>query len=211
MWGRKRRRILQLEEWLADRERIIKEHESLLSSKETAIRELNDHIQAQEQEIQKLNKKWAYFFELGRTLNLVNPWISTYVELLNKLKSKYGLTNFENYSELHIKDYVQNEKIDELGVWKYQRHHIDEFVVSGATIIQNEQWYHQGLSLIVSFEEHCLLHYIIVMAGFTSPNDGMLFQTKTIQRWDQIVKEQCEIFGIKYVKNWTKYLSSNEN
>ncbi|UUD36420.1 hypothetical protein NPA08_01105 [Mycoplasmopsis citelli] len=134
-----------------------------------------------------------------------NEWVSIYFEVLNKILDKYQLNNFLPYKDLRIKDYVKNYKISE-NSWKYQRHHVDEIFISGAELMLDKEKYNNGLSLIVSFEEHCFLHYLIVLSDLTNPNHGMLMQI-SLEQWDAIIRKQCYFFNVKYIEDWVKNLT----
>lgn len=76
------------------------------------------------------------------------------------------------FNKLKIKDYFTNERL-EYGIWKYQRHHLKEITISGATYktmpeIQTDD------AILVDYIEHFLLHYLIVLAETTTPNHGMI-------------------------------------
>ncbi|WP_262337581.1 hypothetical protein [Mycoplasma nasistruthionis] len=111
------------------------------------------------------------------------------------------------FDKLKIVNYYKNYKLNETYGWKYQRHHIEEIYISGAILQTYKEAYAKGLSIIVTQEQHCLLHYLIVLAQTTIPNNGMLVQVD-IATWDKFVKQQCEIFEVEYVPNWHDYLKS---
>ena len=101
-----------------------------------------------------------------------NKWIEKYHNVINSLKEQGRPTGV--FSTLDIKKHYKNERVESCG-WKFNRHHIEEISISGTRLKKLPQ-YETGEVIIVDLTEHLLLHYIIVMAGTTKPNTGMLMQ-----------------------------------
>ncbi|QDF64986.1 hypothetical protein FIV53_01540 [Mycoplasma nasistruthionis] len=136
-----------------------------------------------------------------------NKWIKIYFQVVEKLLKYHNMRQPLPFDKLKIVNYYKNYKLNETYGWKYQRHHIEEIYISGAILQTYKEAYAKGLSIIVTQEQHCLLHYLIVLAQTTIPNNGMLVQVD-IATWDKFVKQQCEIFEVEYVPNWHDYLKS---
>ncbi|CAT04704.1 Uncharacterised protein [Mesomycoplasma conjunctivae] len=111
----------------------------------------------------------------------------------------------DKYKNLKIGKYYKNfivkDKFLKTNVWFYQRHHIEEISISGAILQANKEKYENGLSIILTWEEHAFVHYLIVCANTTLPNYGMLMQLD-FTTWDQIAKKYCKEYNIKYIENW---------
>ncbi|WP_051617743.1 hypothetical protein [Mycoplasmopsis iners] len=133
-----------------------------------------------------------------------NEYVNYYFKVVEQLLKKYNQIPTA-YKDLKISNIVgKNYKVN--GNWKYHRHHIEEIFLSGAFLQSDKEHYAQGLSLVVSIEEHSFLHYLIVNAGLTEPNDGMLMSISLTQ-WDTWAKEFCKIYNIPYDPCWTKKLT----
>jgi len=104
------------------------------------------------------------------------------------------------YNDLVIRDNFKNKRISSRG-WLYNRHHICEIDVTGCGIMKGNKA--NSLSIIVDVIQHCLLHYLIVLSGRTSPNWGMSLQFDDgVEGWDAKIKEGCKIYDIEYIKDW---------
>ncbi|UUD35981.1 hypothetical protein NPA08_03420 [Mycoplasmopsis citelli] len=141
-------------------------------------------------------------------------WVAIYYEVLLQLLLKYNYTNFIPY-----KTYKEQEKDNKIPgnyflkkyrplksdtikfVWKFNMHHIDEIYYTSSDL-KKLKIYDNGLSLKVSFEEHCFLHYLIVLANFRDIHGGVLYALKDPQKIDEIIQQQCQVFNIEYVSNW---------
>lgn len=144
--------------------------------------------------------------------NLSNKWVKTYYDVIEQLINVYS-RKIDNFNKL--KKYFRNGEIKnhltDYG-WKWCRHHIDEIKISGS-IYQSKfrDLYDTGVSILITVEEHFLLHYIIVMADQTFPNNGMLISLSKFDNpkneWDQIVQKMCQIFNVEYDSSWLKKLS----
>ncbi|WP_211305576.1 hypothetical protein [[Mycoplasma] phocae] len=140
--------------------------------------------------------------------NLTNKYVKIYYEIIDKLKNE---TDFKHvvmpFNKLRIKKYAKNFLEFKTKVWYFQRHHIDEIKISGA-IFRTLEDYKYGEAILVSIEEHFFLHYLIVLAQTTYPNNGMLVQlswsedTNIINNkkeyWAKIAKKYCLKYGLEY-------------
>lgn len=137
----------------------------------------------------------------------INKWVKIYYDLIENLKIKGR--PFGPYNSLVINKYYINEQIENC-VWKYSRHHLAEIEISGAKL-KNLPGYQSGDAIIVDLIEHCLLHYLIVMAKTTSPNHGMVLMFKKtenpIATWEYYIKEGCKKFNITFDENWRQNLT----
>lgn len=144
-----------------------------------------------------------------------NQWVKIYYETIDKLIKDGAIVN--DYNKLIIKKYVTNSR-NEIGEWKYCRHHIDEIKISGAIYSQDidmMEHYKIDKTILITYEQHLLLHYIIVNANTTWPNHGMLkgianhFITfnDSFNYWNKVVKEMCNVYNIPYEENWKDKLS----
>ncbi|HKM29907.1 MAG TPA: hypothetical protein VJZ51_04050 [Bacilli bacterium] len=137
-------------------------------------------------------------------------WLAIYEEFITKLKETRPNGP---YNKLDISKHYTNESVGMYG-WRYSRHHIDEINISGATLKDMPE-FKTGDSIIVDFNERFLLHYMIVLAGNTMPNHGMvtpliksgLTSAEAIKKWDELVVEACKTYNIEYVPGWTKKLT----
>ena len=125
-----------------------------------------------------------------------------YYRLINKLKETQP---HGSYNSLKISRYYTNYRLSEYA-WQYNKHHICEIDVSGAGIMDTE--YRNSECIIVDQEQHCLLHYLIVLSGRTRPNHGMLLQFGgDVKQWEEKVVSGCKKYNVKFVKDWTKFLT----
>ena len=139
-----------------------------------------------------------------------DKWVSIYENFLIKLRETRPTGP---YNRLDISKHYTNELVETFG-WRYNKHHIEEINTSGA-ILKTKPEYKTGESIIVDFMEHYLLHYIIVLAGTTSPNHGMVVPMvrgglnvlDAVMEWDDLVVESCKKYNIEYVPNWTRKLT----
>lgn len=137
-------------------------------------------------------------------------WIKIYHDFIDKLKETRPTGP---YNKLDIKKYYTNERVGIFG-WLYSRHHIDEINISGA-ILKDMPEYKTGETIIVDYKEHYLLHYIIVLAGTTAPNHGMVVPLvrsgltflDAVLEWDNLMVDACEKYKIEYVEDWTLKLT----
>ncbi len=148
---------------------------------------------------------YNYYFNEKELLPEQIKWINQYGAFIIKLL-KSGRPKGV-YKSLAIKKYYENKR-NEFGQWIYHRHHIDEIIFSGAILKQNKLAYDQGLSIIVSIEEHLFLHYLIVCANTTYPNHGMLLSIDlNMALWEDVVQKYCEMYNIEYKTNWKDNLT----
>ncbi|QJR44384.1 hypothetical protein [Mycoplasma miroungirhinis] len=140
-------------------------------------------------------------------MNLKDYFENKYVEFIHYLCIKYHQKPTP-FSKLKIIDVIKtkNSKITK-SMWKYQRHHIDEMWISGVILASSEKEYHQGLSIVCSYEEHLFLHYLIVCSNQTSPNNGMLMQT-SLSFWNKTIIKMSKKYDIIYLKDWALLLKS---
>ncbi|ATP59955.1 hypothetical protein [Mesomycoplasma dispar] len=137
-------------------------------------------------------------------------FISQYFDFIKKLNRP-----IKPYSELQIREYAKNYQVllknnIRNKIWFWQRHHIDEIHTSGAILMANKEVYDKGLTVIVSWKEHAFLHYLIVNAETTSPNFGFLMMVN-FEIWDEVARDFCKKYNIKYVPNWHTKFSGLEN
>ncbi|UUM19687.1 MULTISPECIES: hypothetical protein [unclassified Mycoplasma] len=178
--------------------------------------------------IEKERKKRAELIEIEKQKIIdqyekqrkdIKKWITIYFQILNEFLSShenFKMDHFIPYSELNIQEYIKtkNPKIPNFyntngdSVYKYHRHHVDEIFLTKNDLISSNL-YNYGPSIIVTYQEHCLLHYLIVMAQLAKPNNGMLHVTCDFKNWDAIVQKMCNKLHIEYVEGWDKYLVSS--
>lgn len=128
----------------------------------------------------------------------------SFIEYLKKVRGRPVGT----YNNMPIRNYYKNIKIPPFG-WKYNRHHIKEIKISGA-IYKNLKEYQTDEVILVDYIEHYLLHYLIVLAGTTTPNYGMVMpligegytMPEAIIEWDSLVARHARRYRIEYVPNW---------
>ncbi|TQC51616.1 hypothetical protein E1I18_01780 [Mycoplasmopsis mucosicanis] len=143
-----------------------------------------------------------------------NKWVKIYYEIIEKLVQDGAIV--DSYMNLVISKHRKNFK-NEIGQWNFCRHHIDEIKISGAIFSkapEMKKYYEIGKSILISFDEHLFLHYIIVMAQTTIPNNGMMIPlqlwfndwNKSLDYWDKKVIQQCKKYSVPYVKDWQKNL-----
>ncbi|MCV3754328.1 hypothetical protein [Ureaplasma zalophigenitalium] len=134
-------------------------------------------------------------------------WIKIYYDLIDLWKTRGHLTG--PFKSLKCSDYQKNYRLPN-GQWKYQRHHIDEINISGLVLkVRFPDEYKNSEAIIITFEQHLLLHYIIVNARTTYPNNGMLKQTG-VDEWDAIVQLECTEHQVPYFSGWYNHFSTIE-
>ncbi|MBZ4195633.1 hypothetical protein LAD73_02820 [Mycoplasma sp. 1331] len=143
-----------------------------------------------------------------------NIWVKIYYDTIDKFVKKGAILG--NYNKLKNRKHLKNFR-NEVGQWNYCRHHIDEIKISGA-IFKNEptlsNYYKVEKSVLVTYEEHLLLHYLIVMSKITYPNNGMIVglnfyfnnYAKCVEYWDKTVKKLCKEYSVPYDPEWWKNL-----
>lgn len=138
-----------------------------------------------------------------------NPWVKIYYKLISDLAAEGAI--IDKYNEIIIKDHYVNVR-NEVGQWTYCRHHIDEIMISGAIYKELEE-YKYGKSILINYDQHLLLHYIIVMANTTFPYDGMVVGLKyyfndyaeSVEYWDKVVSKISSKYNVPYEPGWHKY------
>ncbi|MFV8475816.1 hypothetical protein [Mycoplasma sp. 1932B] len=142
-------------------------------------------------------------------VNVDYYYVKKYFEVIDKLIEKYKALepnyNVSIFKKLKISNYFENYRY--LGdQWFYQRHHIDEIFISGVIYkAEYKEEYDNGLSIIVDIKEHAFLHYLIIMAQSTAPNNGMDIQVSR-EEWDEIIREYCEKYDCMYDQDWEEFV-----
>ncbi|WP_406615111.1 hypothetical protein ACJA25_02690 [Mycoplasmopsis hyopharyngis] len=150
--------------------------------------------------ISKLSKKeinelaYNWYFDVVKKMSKTNP--------------------IANYNELKISDHYKNYRIPTSKgmMWKYNRHHLIEINITGALINSKAPEAKELINtpaIIVSLEQHAFLHYLIILSQRTFPNDGLRLQISDYE-WDKFIQEQCKIYQIPYIPNWTSYIQNVE-
>ncbi len=165
----------------------------------------------------KIEKQIAYLFDSQKFFkeNLNNLWVKKYYEIIKRFKLEKSPVS--KFNKLKINKYYKNY-LNEVGQWNYCRHHIDEIKISGAIYSahpQTKEYYKTGDVILVTYEQHLFLHYLIVMAKTTMPNHGMIVglkfhfndAKKCIEYWDKVIQKMCEKYLVKYDKNWSENLT----
>ncbi len=146
-----------------------------------------------------------------------NIWVKKYYEVIDKFKLNGKIV--DGFNRIKIEKYYKNFR-NEIGQWNYQRHHINEIKISGAILKSDfNENYKKDLAILVTFDEHLFLHYLIVMAKTTSPNDGMLVplnlwfkdENKSIEYWDKKIQEMCIKYNVDYIRDWPSRLDTLDN
>ncbi|WP_427867458.1 hypothetical protein [Mycoplasmopsis arginini] len=144
-----------------------------------------------------------------------NIWVKRYYQVIEIMEKKGAIIG--PYNEIRISDYYTNFK-NEIGQWNYCRHHIDEIRISAQEFSSKEsgmyEYYKISESILINFDQHLFLHYLIIMAKTTSPNDNMLYQLnrtfdddkKSFEYWDNIIQKYCQEYAIPYRKTWRNNL-----
>ncbi|MFV9451840.1 hypothetical protein ACNF36_02890 [Mycoplasma sp. 4463] len=131
-----------------------------------------------------------------------------YFDLCDRIIKEYNTKilpfRHQNIKLYKLSNYQENEQ------WFFHRHHIDEIHISGAELKTDKEAYRNGLSIVVSYEQHALLHYLIVLNNETYPNHGMLMMME-LKEWDEIVQKRCKKWDIPYVPEWKQNLSIFNN
>ncbi len=151
------------------------------------------------------------FFEKEK---LQNFWVRKYYGIIEKFKEEGCVVG--PYNEIKISKYYTNFK-NEVGQWNYCRHHIDEIKISGEIYKfhpDTKELYKTGNSILITFDQHLFLHYLIVMASTTMPNNGMLVPLnlwfndteKSIEYWSKKNKEMCKKYFVPYDDYWADKL-----
>ncbi|WP_427902860.1 hypothetical protein [Metamycoplasma alkalescens] len=145
-----------------------------------------------------------------------NPWVKIYYQVIDKMVAEGAI--IKPYNILNIKEHRNRNSKNEIGQWNYCRHHIDEIRISGAIFKEHpatSEHYKTADAILITFDQHLFLHYIIVMAQTTYPNNGMIVPLysffkdadKNFLYWDKKVQELCQKYSVPYYSDWNKYLT----
>ncbi|UUD36421.1 hypothetical protein NPA08_01110 [Mycoplasmopsis citelli] len=164
---------------------------------------------------------WKLWGDLERK-KLQKKSLEKYFEVCKVLLKKYQLEDYQPYDELKKKlKHLNNQRYTYLDgakpakAWKFHCHHVDEIYFGKLELQISMNKYKKGKALIVSFEEHLLLHFLIFC--FDLNRKSILFFER-FYHWDKIIsiiKEQCKKFKIQddlileYVKNLEAAISSS--
>ncbi|WP_369085937.1 hypothetical protein AB5V95_00345 [Metamycoplasma spumans] len=139
-----------------------------------------------------------------------NFWVRKYYEIIEKFEEEGCIIG--PYNEIKISKYHTNFK-NEVGQSNYCKHHIDEIKISEAIYKfhpDTKELYKTGNSILITFDQHLFLHYLIVMASTTKPNSSMIMHlnswfndlNKCIEYWDKKNREMCVKYSVPYINQW---------
>ncbi len=131
-----------------------------------------------------------------------------YFNVIDHLKEKYRQKPFPYKDKTMIKKLgLVNKQCKEYNDnWYYQKHHIIEIDVSGATLKNDKERNDNELAIVCNIEEHAFLHYLIVCNQSTKPNHGFLLMMN-LEQWDNAVKKLCQEYNVPYDKDWKTKLT----
>lgn len=135
--------------------------------------------------------------------DLKDKYYLVYLEFIKDLEIKYN-QSVAPYKDLKLNNYK------EYGKWKYHRHHIDEYFISGAELILDKKRYKEGLAVKCDVKEHSFLHYLIVKGQQTYLNTGIL-NAISLTEWIKNAKEYSKKYNLEYDDNWIKLLNFGED